>query len=141
MLDTILPAASAGGGCRVAVGIGLDRPWDVAIALCAGVPVSDLPGAGCLAGVPRNVRLTVGGVRFEGGRLAGARVGLLESAGRAGEAEVEWAAEVLAARVADWTGAEPAATAADARVRVDGRTTAVFLRRHEWLPLDVEFRR
>jgi len=140
MLDTVLPTSSAEGGCRMAVGVDLDRPWDVAIALCAGVPTSDLPTAGCLAGVPRNVRLTVGGVRFEAGRLAGARVGLLESAGRAGEAEVAWAADVLSARVADWTGTEPADTASDARVRVDGRTTSVYLRRHEWLPLDVEFR-
>lgn len=140
MLDTILPSTPVEGGCRMAVGVGLERPWDVALALCGGVPPAELRAAACLGGVPANVRLTLGGVRFAGGRLAGARVGLLESAGRAGEAAIEWAAEVAAARVADWTGAEPAGAVPDARVTIDGRTTAVYLRRHEWLPLDVEFR-
>jgi hypothetical protein len=141
MLDTILPAAAADGGCRLAVGVGLERPWDVALALCGGVPVSGLRAFACLAGIPTNVRLTLGGVRFEAGRLAGVRVGLLESAGRLGKAEVEWAADVATARVGDWTGGPPTDAPPDARVRIDGRTTGVFLRRHEWLPLDVEFRR
>jgi hypothetical protein len=155
MLDTILPSTPVDGGCRMAVGVGLERPWDVGLALCAGVPPADLRAATVLGGIPANVRLTLGGVRFAGGRLAGARVGLLESAGRDGEAVVEWAAEVATARVGDWTGTDPTGTAPtgtsptgtapaapgpDSRVRIDGRTTAVSLRRHEWLPLDVEFR-
>jgi hypothetical protein len=141
MLDTILPTRRFDPPPRIGVGIGLTRPWDVALALCGGLPAGEIQAAAFLPGVPANVRLTVGEVRFAAGRLAAARLGLLESAGRSGQVELEWAAEVGSARVTDFRPPDAATeAAADPRVTVDGRTTSVYLRRHEWLPLAVEFR-
>jgi hypothetical protein len=105
--------------------------------LLGGVPTAAWGQSARLAAVPANVRLTVGPLRFAGPRLSAARVGLLESAGRGGEARIEWAAEVVRARVCDPSG-QPVAADADGVV-IDGRTTVVSLRRHQWLHLEVEF--
>jgi len=137
MVDSILPSGPASGGgsagVRLGVGVGLERPWDAALALLAGASPA-LPAAG-----PEHVRLTIGPVRYEGGRLAAARIGLLESRGRAGEARIEWRHQVAGARVCDALGRELPAGAAAGAVVVDGRVTTVFLRRYEWLHLDLEF--
>jgi len=135
MLDSILPGdATEDVTVRLAVGVGLERPWDVALALLAGTPLAAVAAAG-----PANVRITAGSVRFDGGRLASARVGLLESAGTSGDVRVEWRADVVRARVCDAAGREAPAGSGAATVSIDGRSTSVFLRRYEWLHLDLEF--
>jgi hypothetical protein len=141
MLDTILPATRCDPPPRIGIGLGLERPWEVALAVCGGLPAGEIRTAAFLPGAPGGVRVTVGEVRFAGGRLAAARIGLLESAGRSGQVELAWAADVATARVTDFRPPVAAVdTAGDSRVTVAGRSTAVFLRKHEWLPLDVEFR-
>ena len=140
MIDTVLPAAvGAAAPCRLALGVGLERPWDIAVALLAGLPTAAWQTA-WPAGVPDNVRLTVADVRHAAGRITGARVGLLESAGTAGEVRLEWAAAVTRASVCgeDGRSLPPADTTAK-QVAVAGGRVTVMLRRHEWLHLDVEF--
>jgi hypothetical protein len=117
---------------RLAVGIGIERPWDPALALLAGGPL----GAGP-EGVPANVRLTVHDVAVDAERPVRARVGLREAAGRAGEVRLEWAADLVRVAPVDFRG-EPRD---DVAVRLDGRAVVASLGRYEWLLLDVEFAR
>jgi hypothetical protein len=151
MLDSILPlqapiqptATSEGtAACRLAVGIGLASPWDVAAALLADAPPGSLQSAAVHPAVPANVRLTAGPVRHEGDRLVAARIGLLESAGRAGEVRLEWAADVARAVPCDASGRslDGDGSTADS-VAVDGRAITLFLKRYQWRHLEVEFHR
>jgi hypothetical protein len=64
-------------------------------------------------------------------------VGIVESAGRAGEVRIEWAAAVAAARACDFEGRPREGI----DVAIDGRATIVSLRPLEWLRLALEFRR
>jgi hypothetical protein len=141
MLDSILPFGPTSGGpsagVRLGVGVGLERPWDAALALLAAAPPSQR-ACGPAAG-PENVRLTVGPVRYDSGRLVAARIGLLESHGRAGEARIKWRDRVARAVVCDAAGRVLPAGSGAGAVVVDGRVTTVFLRRYEWLHLDLEF--
>lgn len=139
MLDSILPVSSAAGAsqiARIALGIGLERPWEWALALLAGLPLGGVVVDPFARAVSGNVRLTVAGTRHEGGRLAAVRIGLLESAGRSGEVSLEWAADVAAVRGCDPLGRP--GDAADA-VAIDGRTMRLALSRYEWRHLEVEF--
>jgi hypothetical protein len=144
MLDSILPfqspTPSAGRvSHRLAVGIGLERPWDLAAALLGQAPTATLstkPAA------TANVRLTVGKVRLEGDGIVAARIGLLESAGRAGEVRVEWAADVARAVPCDAAGRRLSDDHATADgVTIDGRSITLYLKRYQWRHLDVEFHR
>jgi hypothetical protein len=146
MLDSILPhhpAATAGSqpACRLALGIGLERPWDLAAAVLADLPPSAIQIAACQPGVPANVRLTGASVRHDGGRLTMARIGLLESAGRSGEVRLEWATDVVRASVCGPDG-QPLAAAGSTGdgVTIDGRGIVVYLRQYQWLHLEVGFR-
>ncbi len=141
MLDSILPhAMPTTAACRLAVGIGLERPWDLAAALLADLPPLAMQTAAAQPGVPTNVRLTGGSVQHDAGGLAAARIGLLESAGRAGEVRLEWAAEVARASVCGPDGQPLSANGATADgVTIDGRGIVVYLRRYQWLHLHVEF--
>ena len=138
MLDSILPVSSAGEAarCRIAIGVGLERPWEWALALLADLPLDGVDSDPFATAVSANVRLTVAGTRHEAGRLAAVRIGLLESAGRSGEVHVAWAADVAAVRACDPLG-RPGAAADD--VAVDSRTTRLVLSRYEWRHLEVEF--
>jgi len=129
VLDTILLGAGATTATRrLAVGIGLERPWDESLRLLAASAPATLE-------MPANVRLApvaigpdeAGGVR--------AVVDLIEAAGRAGEVRVEWARPPRAARGCDFAGRPRD----DVTVAIEGRSTLVFLRRHEWLRLHLEF--
>jgi hypothetical protein len=143
MLDSILPSATAAPsagqpGCRLAVGIGIDRPWDLAASLLADPTAAALTTAACRPMVPANIRLIAGAVRHEGGRLVAARIGLLESEGRPGEVRLEWAADV--ARVGGVPVADGSTAGGSAEhVTIDGQVVTVTLRRYQWLHLDVEF--
>ena len=150
MLDSILPietpiqptASEQQAVSRLAVGIGLDRPWDVAAALMADATPAALRAAAVQPWVSGNVRLTVGPVRHEGDRLVAARIGLLESAGRAGEVRLEWAAEVASAIPCSATGRSLSGDGSTADgVAIDGRAVTLFLKRYQWRHLDVEFHR
>jgi hypothetical protein len=81
-------------------------------------------------------------VRHEGDRLVAARIGLLESAGHAGEVRLEWAADVARAGPCDASGRslDGDGSTADS-VTVDGRATTLFLKRYQWRHLEVEFHR
>ena len=132
VLDTIL----AGGGTthavrRLAVGVGLERPWDLAIDWLAEAP----PAAGRPA-APAHVRLTGHGTEAGSDRPLRARVGLLESTGRAGNVRVAWGREVVSATACGPAGRPRAGVA----VAIEGRETVVWLRPYEWLLLDLEFR-
>jgi hypothetical protein len=131
VLDTVL-----GGGAatrvsrRLALGLGLQRPWDAALALAAGGPLDrELPG------VPDNVRLTVAELATTPAGTAGGRFGLLESSGRAGEVTIDWGRPVARAAAVDFTGAPRELPA----VAIAGSRTVVFLERYQWLQLDLGF--
>jgi len=131
MLDSLLVA---GGGTvasrRLAIGLGLRRPWDLGLVLAAGGIPELAAGIG-----PATARITVDDIELADGRPRRARIGLVESAGQPGDARIEWAAEVRQATVCD-AGWRPRD---GATVTVAGRSTIVSLRRFEWLHLDVEF--
>ena len=131
VLDTVL----AGGGAtrvsrRLALGLGLRRPWDAALALAAAAPLDRV-----IPGLPDNVRLTVAALATTATGPAGGRVGLLESTGRAGEVTIDWGRPVAHAAVVDFTGAPRELPA----VAIAGSRTVVFLERYQWLQLDVGF--
>lgn len=130
---------------RLALGIGLERPWDLAAALLAESPTAAFRMAVAEPAVAANVRLTAGHVRQEAGRVVAARIGLLESAGRAGEVRLECAADVAVAAPCDAAGTRLSgqadqASAADG-VTIDGRSITLYLKRYQWRHLDVEFHR
>ena len=141
VLDTILVAGGdrpvAGGGARsgrtvrrrLAVGIGLERPWDLAIEFLAHAPLRGGP-----ATAAANVRLLGHAIDAEGGSPVRAEVGLLESAGLSGEVRIEWARPVARVNVRDLRGGVRVAD-----VAIEGRATVLFLKRYEWLRLEVEF--
>jgi hypothetical protein len=128
VLDAIVLAGDATTATRrLGIGIGLARPWEAALRLAAG-------GRPEVAAGPEHVRLTGGMVEQVDGRRRLA-VGLLESAGRTGHVRIEWAREPLAAQACDLAGRPRG----DVTVAIEGRATVVFLRRHEWLHLLVDF--
>jgi len=132
VVDCLLPAAAGKNSTRLAVGVGLERPWEAALAFTAG----ERPAAGLL--LPANVRLTAGPSGLPGGdagRPGSLRVGLVESAGRAGEVRLEWAWPVARAVATDLEGRP----LPDVHVAVDGRATVVFLHRYQWLHLALEY--
>lgn len=131
VIDSVLAGATAGSvKRRLAVGVGLRRPWDAALAVAAGTSVDDR-----VPGLPENVRLTVRELVSDGGRVAAARVGFLESSGQAGEVTIDWRRPVGLATAVDFTGAPRSMPA----VAIDGTRTVVFLDRYQWLQLDVGF--
>jgi hypothetical protein len=132
--DHVLDCVLAGPGsvtasARMAVGIGIERPWDAAIAVAAG----STPGS-CVA-APANVRVAAGPPGLAGGRPGSVCVSLIESAGRAGDVRIAWNRPVARAAAVDLAG-QPLP---DVRVAVDGRATVVFLNRYQWLHLVLEF--
>jgi hypothetical protein len=132
VVDCLLPAAAEKTATRLAVGVGLERPWEPALAFTAG----ERPAAGVL--LPAHVRLTAGPPGLPGGaaeRPGSLRVGLLESAGQAGDVRLEWARPVARAVATDLDG-NPLP---EVPVAVDGRVTVVFLHRYQWLQLSLEF--
>lgn len=128
VLDTIVLAGGREVACRLAVGIGLERPWDAAVELAAG----EMPTPGFT--LPANVRLSVDPPQA-GDPPTILRAGLIESAGRAGEVLVEWADDLVRAAAVDSHG-HPLP---DVAVTVSGRTTSVRLERYQWLQLVLEF--
>ena len=133
VLDAILLAGGREAACRLAVGVGLERPWDAAVELAAG----GLPTAGFA--LPANVRLSLDppphGLPPPRDPPTILRVGLVESAGRAGEVRIEWASELVRAAAVDALG-HPLP---DLAVAVSGRTTTLRLERYQWLHLVLEF--
>ena len=128
VLDTILlGGAPTTATRRLAVGIGLTRPWDESLRLLAGAAPDPVV-------VPANVRLLAGPVGPDAGGVR-AVVDLLEVAGRSGEVRVEWAREPRTVQACDFAGRPRE----DMAVAVAGRSTVVFLRRHEWLRLHLDF--
>jgi hypothetical protein len=127
VLDTILLGADGTSAARrLAVGIGLHRPWDDALWLLA-------PGPPAVAAAADGVRLIPASVERGDGRVRLA-IDLLESAGRSGQVRIDWARAPLAVRTCDFAGRPRDA----APVAIEGRSTVVFLRRHEWLRLHLE---
>jgi len=119
---------------RLAVGIGLPRVAATALELLAAGPGSVAWGSVPTV-VSGTARVTVESVESEAGRLVRARIGLLEAAGAGGEVRIDWAADVVRAGGCDLRGTSRPEVA----VAVQGRSTIVFLRRYEWLHLEVEF--
>ena len=128
VVDCLLPTGSGRVMTRLGVGIGLARPWEAALALAAGTPLVAGPR------LPANVRLTAAG-SVAGDRPGSLRVGILESAGRAGEVRIEWAHEVVRAVAVDFEGRP----LPDVHVTVSGQTTSLFLHRYQWLQIVVEW--
>jgi len=131
VLDSLLAGGSVGRiSRRLAVGLGLRRPWDSALALAAGTPLGV-----AIPGLPENVRLTVAELVTTDGQFTAGRFGLLESAGVGGKVTIDWGRPVARATVVDFTGGprtEPA-------VAIDGTRTVVSLERYQWLQLDLGF--
>jgi len=134
VLDSILSASGAAGGAtitrRLAVGLGLERPWDLAIDLLAGVPLGPPPVV-----LPAGVRLVSAAAPQGAAESARVRLGIVESAGRAGPVRIEWAVPVARATAVDLRG-EPRD---DSEVAIEGRAVVASLRRYEWLQLELEF--
>lgn len=130
VLDTILAAPAGAATRRLAVGVGLARPWDAALELLAGAA----PGTGPRPG-PGNVRVAVEEVEAPDGRVVKARIGVLESAGTAGRVRLEWTRDVVAAHARTLAGGPRT----DGDVAIEGRGVVVFLRAYEWLVIDLEF--
>ncbi len=132
--DHVLDCVLAGRGAvtasvRLAVGLGVERPWDAAITVAAG----GVPGAP--VAVPGNVRLGAGPPGFAGERSESLCVRVFESAGRAGDIRIEWSRSVVRAVALDFEGRP----LPDVPVAVDGHATVVFLDRYQWLSLALEF--
>jgi alpha-mannosidase len=132
--DHVLDCVLAGGGAatasiRLAVGIGIERPWDAAIAVAAG----GMPGSPMTA--PGNIRLGAGPPGLASERPGSLYVSLIESAGRAGDVRVEWGRPLARAVAVDLEGRP----LPDVAVAVDGNATVVFLQRYQWLSLALEF--
>ncbi len=131
VLDSLLAGGSVGRiSRRLAIGLGLRRPWDSALALAAGTPLGV-----AIPGLPENIRLTVAELVTTDGQFTAGRFGLLESAGVGGEVTIDWGRPVARATVVDFTGGprtEPA-------VAIDGTRTVVSLERYQWLQLDLGF--
>jgi len=130
VLDIVAGPARGRVARRVAVGLGLERPWEAGLALLLGA--TDI-AAGPVA--PPNVRITVAECIVEGGLPRAARVGLLESAGLAGPVTVDWGRRVERAVAVDAFGAARAGV----DVAIDGTRTVVSLARYQWLQLDLGF--
>jgi hypothetical protein len=142
VLDTVLAVAGpqplpAGTRLvrRVAVGVGLGRVSAAALEYLAAESAGQVGWGGVPTVVSGTARLTVNRVETAEERPVRARIGLLETAGMAGEVRIDWGRDVVAATARDLRG-EPVPAAA---VAVAGRSTVVFLRRYEWLHLDLEF--
>jgi hypothetical protein len=132
--DHVLDCVVAGRGAatasvRLAVGIGIERPWDAAIALAAG----RVPGS--RAAVPGTIRLGAGPPGLAGERPESLCVRVFESGGRAGDVRIEWSRPVVRAVALDLEGRP----LPDVPVAVDGHATVVFLDRYQWLNLALEF--
>ena len=95
--------------------------------------MSATPGRTRLS-LARNRSLTAAG-SVAGDRPGSLRVGILESAGRAGEVRIEWAHEVVRAVAVDFEGRP----LPDVHVTVSGQTTSLFLHRYQWLQIVVEW--
>lgn len=134
VLDSILTAAGAPAGTaivrRLAVGLGLDRPADLALDLLAGVPLGPAPVV-----LPPGVRLVAASGAAAADESARLRLGIVESAGRSGPVRIEWAVPVARAVAVDLRG-EPRD---DVEVAIVGRAVVASLRRYEWLQLELEF--
>jgi hypothetical protein len=128
VLDSLLPEAGGRAAGRLAVGVGLPRPWEAALALAGG----KLPFAGLR--LPANVRLTGGSpasARVDGG----VRIGFVESLGLRGEVRIEWARPVRRCTASDAQGRP----LPHVHVAIAGSATVVFLDRYQWLHLEIEF--
>jgi hypothetical protein len=134
VLDSILSAAGAAAGTaitrRVAIGLGLERPWDLSLDLLAGVPLGPAPVL-----VPSGVRLVAAPAAVGGDDSARMRIGIVESAGRPGPVRIEWAVPVARVRAVDLRG-EPRD---DVEVAIVGQAVVASLRRYEWVQLELEF--
>ncbi|MFM7138474.1 MAG: hypothetical protein ACKO1M_15640 [Planctomycetota bacterium] len=128
VLDAILLAGGREAACRLAVGVGLERPWDAAVELAAG----DIPTSG--PALPANVRLSVDPPQA-GDPPTILRAGLVESAGRPGEVRIEWVGDLVRAEAVDSLG-HPLP---DVAVTISGQATVVRLERYQWVQLVLEF--
>ncbi len=128
VLDSVVLAEGRSVVARLAVGIGLARPWDAAVAVAAGVEPVFGPS------LPANIRLTVEPAA-PGDPFDTLRLGVVESAGRAGEIRIAWTRDVERAVAVD-LGGRPLP---DVHVGVAGRVTTLALNRYQWVHLVVEF--
>lgn len=134
VLDSILSASGAAAGVpitrRLAIGLGVERPWDLAVDLLADVPLGPAPVV-----LPAGVRLVAAAALEGAAESARMRIGVVESAGRAGPVRIEWAVPVARATAVDLRG-EPRD---DVEVAIEGRAVVASLRRYEWLQMELEF--
>lgn len=134
-LDSLLLAGDGTKGTfSLAVGIGPQLPWNLALDLLAGIAPGSRPPGGPTTAAD-NVRITWQGPVLDAGRTVGVRVGIVESEGRGGDVTVDWGFEIAAARFADVLGRPVAGR----EVTLDGRRTTLFLRRYGWACLDLLF--
>jgi len=126
VLDSVVLAGGSSARHRLAVGLGLERPWDAAVTLAAG----GLPTVGPT--MPANVRIT-GAPALADDPPGTCRLGIVESAGRAGEVRIAFARDVAGAVAVDLAGRP----LPDLPVTVAGRVVSVVLRGYQWLHLAV----
>jgi len=159
MLDTLLLAAGE-RVCirRLAVGLGIERPWELAAGLLAQrrsagdsggspsgeIPPSDGPGAsGITDGVPLRVdppaRLTGGEGLVEGGRSVGLRLGVLATGAAAARPRLFSAVPLQSAHVVDAAGRR----LRDLEISGGGKAASevvVPLDRHEWALVEIRWK-
>jgi hypothetical protein len=133
ILETVLESEGRSAAARLAVGIGIARPWDLGLALVAG----GIPQPG--PRLPDTVRLFAEASPGLDGQpespAEAVTVGLIESAGRSGEVRIEWTRPLARAAAIDFEGRP----LPDVHVAVAGRTITLPLERFQWLRLAVEF--
>ena len=128
VLDSILLTRGDTVRRRLAVAVGLQRPWEAAVAVAAG----QMPEPG--PRLPANLRLTGTASVCHSGTIR-QRVGLVESLGRDGDVRIEWAWPVSRATAVDFDGQ----SVPQVHVAVDGLSTVVFLQAYQWIHLELEF--
>lgn len=129
VVDCVLGAGGGPATVRMAVGVGLERPWDAGLAVASGVAPSATDT------LPANIRLTAEPPGVGGVRPGSLSLGLVESAGRSGDVRINWGRGIARAVAVDLEGRP----LPDVHVAVDGQATVVFLNRFQWLHLVLEW--
>jgi alpha-mannosidase len=153
MLDTLLLGAGE-TRCRrrLAVGLGLERPWETAasLLLADGAVAEPRPAAAfgadrssvafkVQAGPPQPLtieppaRLTGGEPIIEAGRMAGMRVGVLATGAAAARPRLSSVIPLQAAHVVDASGRRLR------ELEIEGQTVVVPLDRYEWALVDLRW--
>jgi len=138
MLDTLLIVrGETKKRFRLAVGVGVERPFESAIDLACSTASSTPQGESSWESDPffgpANVRVGVMEAIKEGNRTSGVRLGILESLGKAGRVAVQSRVPIVAAWRCDAAGKRGES------IELEGNSILMDLTSYEWAFVVVEF--